>query len=79
MFENNDINKNYLVIAGFKQKASFSVREAGDIVVGKEFTGNFISAELSTFSDITYSTDIIHDIFRVGLTSNIAVALQCCR
>ena len=71
MFENNDINKIYLVIAGFKQKASFSVRKAGGIVVGEIFAGLLIMAELSAFINITYSPDILHEIVRMGNASNI--------
>ena len=72
--KNNDINQKicrYLVIAVSEQKASFSVREAGSIVVGKELTGHFIMAELSTFLNITYSTDILHKVIRMGHASNI--------
>ena len=61
----------YLIIAVFKQKASFTVREAGDIVVGEIFAGLLIIAELSAFVDITYSIDIVHEIFRMGNASNI--------
>ena len=61
----------YLVIAVSKQKAIFSEREAGCIVVGKELTGHFIMAELSTFLNITYSTDILHKVIRMGHASNI--------
>ena len=61
-----------MFIAVSKQEASFTVGEIGDIVVGEEFTGHFIIAELSTFCDITYSTDILYVIVRIGYTSNIA-------
>ena len=63
--------KTYSFIAAFKQKASFHVREACDIVVGEIFAGLLIIAELSAFVDITYSIDIVHEIFRMGNASNI--------
>ena len=62
----------YSIIAVFKQKASFTVREAGDIVVGEKLTGLLIIAELSTFSNITYSTNELHEVIRMGYASNIA-------
>ena len=61
----------YSIIAVFKQKASFTVREAGDIVVGEIFAGLLIIAELSTFFNITYSTNILHEIFGMGYASHI--------
>ena len=61
----------YLIIAVFKQKASFTVREAGDIVVGEIFAGLLIMAELSAFINITYSPDILHEIFRMGNAGDI--------
>ena len=61
----------YSIIAVFKQEVSFTVREAGDIVVGEIFAGLLIMAELSTFVDITYSTDKLHGIIRMGNASHI--------
>ena len=61
----------YLVIAVSEQKASFSVRKAGGIVVGEIFAGLLIMAELSAFINITYSPDILHEIVRMGNASNI--------
>ena len=71
MFINIMPTKTYSFIAAFKQKASFHVREACDIVVGEELTSIFVIAELSTFFDITYSTDILYEIVRMGDASNI--------
>ena len=71
MFINIKLTKTYSIIAAFKQKASFHVREACDIVVGEIFAGLLIIAELSAFLDITYSTDILHKIFRMGNAGDI--------
>ena len=62
----------YLIIAVSEQKAIFSVRETGGFVIGKELTGLLIIAELSTFSNITYSTNELHEIIRMGYASNIS-------
>ena len=60
-----------MIIAVCKQNASFTEREACDIVVGEIFAGLLIMAELSAFINITYSNDIVHEIVRMGNASNI--------